>query len=56
MVVRKGGREYFVTELAQVWKAVQSVGGVDVEYQIPKEAAPDEAAAARYIMENDEIF
>lgn len=56
MVVKKGEREYIVTELAHEWKAERAVGGVSVSYRIPKEAAPDAAAVERYIMENDEVF
>lgn len=56
MLVRKGDREYTVTELAHEWKAERSVGGVSVSYRIPKEAAPDAEAVKRYIMENDEVF
>lgn len=56
MVIRKGEREYIVTELAHEWKAERNVGGVYVDYRIPKETAPDVAAVERYIMENDEVF
>lgn len=56
MVVIKDGREYIVTELSREWKAVRTLGGVSVDYRIPKEAAPDAAAVERYIMENDEVF
>jgi len=56
MTVKKGEREYTVTELAHEWKIERNVGGVSVEYRIPKEAAPDAAAVKRYIAENDGIF
>lgn len=56
MIIKKGEREYIVTELAHEWKAERTVGGVSVSYRIPKESAPDAAAVERYIMENDEVF
>ena len=55
MIIKKGEREYSVTELSREWKAERVLGGVAVEYKIPKEAAPDAAAVERYIAEN-EIF
>ena len=55
MIIKKGEREYSVTELSHEWKAEWVLGGVAVEYKIPKEAAPDAAAFERYIAEN-EIF
>ena len=41
--------------LSQSDLAARVLGGVAVEYKIPKEAAPDAAAVERYIAEN-EIF
>ena len=41
MIIKKGEREYSVTELSREWKAERVLGGVAVEYKIPKEAAPD---------------
>lgn len=55
MIIKKGEREYSVTELSQEWKAERAIGGVTVEYKIPKEAAPSVAAVEKYIAEN-EIF
>ena len=55
MIIKKGEREYSVTELSREWKAERGLGGVAVEYKIPKEAAPDAAAVERYIAKN-EIF
>lgn len=55
IIIKKGEREYSVTELSHEWKAERVLGGVAVEYKIPKEAAPDAAAVERYIAEN-EIF
>ncbi len=56
MTVKKGEREYTVTELAHEWKVERNVGGVSVEYRIPKEAAPDVEAVESYIAKNDSIF
>ena len=53
MIIKKGEREYSVTELSHEWKAERVLGGVAVEYKIPKEAAPDAAAVERYIAENE---
>ena len=52
---QKGEQEYSVTELSHEWKAEQVLGGVTIEYKIPKEAAPDGGGRKRYIAEN-EIF
>lgn len=56
MIIKKDEREYSVTELSNGWKVERELGGVTVEYRIPKEAAPDAAALERYIAENNEIF
>ena len=50
MIIKKGEREYSVTELSREWKAKRVLGGVAVEYKIPKEAAPDAEAVKLYIM------
>ena len=55
MIIKKGEREYSVTELLHEWKVERTLGGVAIEYKIPKEAAPDAAAIEKYIEEN-EIF
>ncbi len=55
MFIKKDEREYSVTELSHEWKVERTLGGVAVEYKIPKEAAPDAAAVEKYIAEN-EIF
>ena len=38
MIIKKGEREYSVTELSREWKAERVLSGVAVEYKIPKEA------------------
>ena len=45
MIIKKGEREYSVTELSHEWTAERVLGGVAVEYKITKEAAPAAAAA-----------
>ena len=50
MIVKKGEREYTVTELAHEWKVERNVGGVSVQYRIKKEAAPDAEEVKLYIM------
>lgn len=37
MIIEKGEREYAVTELPREWKVERTLGGVAVEYKIPKE-------------------
>ena len=37
MIIKKGEREYTVTELAHEWKVERNVGGVSVQYRIKKE-------------------
>lgn len=56
MTIKNKDREYTVTELTQVWKVTRELGGVVVEYRIPKEAAPDAAAVENYIAEHSELF
>ena len=56
MIIKKGEREYAVTELSREWKVEREIGGVAVEYRIPKDAAPDAASVERYISENNGIF
>lgn len=55
MIIKKCEREYHVTEHVEAWNVKRVLGGVTVEYKIPKEAAPDAAAVEKYIAEN-EIF
>lgn len=50
MIVKKGEREYTVTELAHEWKVERNVGGVSVQYRIKKEVVPDAEAVKLYIM------
>lgn len=50
MIIKKGEREYTVTELAHEWKVERNVGGVSVHYRIKKEAVPDAEAVKLYIM------
>lgn len=50
MIIKKGEREYTVTELAHERKVERNVGGVSVKYRIKKEAVPDAAAFKVYIM------
>lgn len=50
MIVKKGEREYTVTELAHEWKVERNVGGVSVQYRIKKETVPDAEAVKLYIM------
>ena len=52
MIIKKGEREYSVTELSHKWKVKRTLGGVEIEYKIPKEAAPDATAVKKYITES----
>lgn len=56
MIIKNEDREYTVTELAREWKVTRQLGGVVVEYRIPKEGAPDAAAVESYIAEHSELF
>lgn len=55
MIITKNEREYKITELSREWKVERALGGVEVEYRLPKEIAPDTAAVEQYIKHN-EIF
>ena len=50
MIIKKGEREYIVTELAHEWKVERNVGEISVQYRIKKDAAPDVEAVKLYIM------
>lgn len=50
MIIKKGEREYTVTELAHEWKVERNVGGVSVQYRIKKEDVSDAEAVKLYIM------
>ncbi len=49
MIIKKHEREYHITEHVEAWSIKRVLGGVTVEYKIPKEAAPDTKALEKYI-------
>ena len=55
MVIRKDGKEYSVTELAECWVILRRIGELSVEYKVPKDICADEAALRKYV-KTEEIF
>jgi hypothetical protein len=53
MMIQKNGREYTVTELAKEWKIERTVGGLLVEYRLPKEAASTVEDVEKYVAKNE---
>ena len=39
MIIRKGNKEYRVTERSECWALSCTIGGLSVEYKVPKEMA-----------------
>lgn len=56
MNITSNGTSYDVTELKNEWKLRRTIGAVEVDYRVSKDAAPDLAALERYVKENAELF
>lgn len=56
MVITCKDREYLLSEQKDKWKLSREIGGVKVEYEVPKEVAPDADAVKRYVEEHSELF
>ena len=56
MVITCKDREYLLSEQKDKWKLSREIGGVKVEYEIPKGAAPDADAVKRYVEEHSGLF
>lgn len=56
MVITCKDREYLLSEQKDKWKLSRKIGGVEVEYEISKGAAPDADAVKRYVEEHSELF
>lgn len=56
MVITCKDREYLLSEQKDKWKLSREIGGVKVEYEVPKEAAPDADAVKQYVEEHSELF
>jgi hypothetical protein len=56
VVITCKDREYLLSEQKDKWKLSREIGGVKVEYEVPKEAAPDADAVKRYVEEHSELF
>ena len=42
MVIRKGNKEYTITERRECWVLSCTIGGLSVEYKVPKDICNDE--------------
>ena len=52
MVIRKGNKEYTITEC---WVLSCTIGGLSVEYKVPKDICNDEKELRAYV-EAEELF
>lgn len=55
MIIKKGDKEYTVTERKENWKLSYRFGRLLLEYTVPKDICKDEAALASYV-EREKIF
>lgn len=55
MVIRKENKEYKVTERRECWVLSCTIGGLSVEYKVPKEICADEEELRAYV-EAEELF
>lgn len=55
MVIRKENKEYRVTEWRECWVLSCAIGGLSVEYKVPKDICADEEELRAYV-EAEELF
>lgn len=55
MTIKKGDKEYIVTELKGNWKLSRKVGVLTIEYAVPKDICKDETELTAYV-EQEDIF
>ena len=55
MIIRKGNKEYRVTERSECWALSCTIGGLSVEYKVPKDICADEEELRAYV-EAEELF
>lgn len=55
MVIRKGNKEYTITERRECWVLSCTIGGLSVEYKVPKDICNDEKELRAYA-EAEELF
>jgi hypothetical protein len=55
MIIRKGNKEYRVTERSECWALSCTIGGLSVEYKVPKDICADEEELCAYV-EAEELF
>lgn len=55
MIIRKGNKEYRVTERSECWVLSCTIGGLSVEYKVPKDICVDEEELRAYV-EAEELF
>ena len=55
MIIRKGNKVYRVTERSECWVLSCTIGGLSVEYKVPKDICADEEELRAYV-EAEELF
>lgn len=55
MVIRKGNKEYTITERRECWVLSCTIGGLSVEHKVPKDICNDEKELRAYV-EAEELF
>lgn len=55
MVIRKRNKEYTITERRECWVLSRTIGGLSVEYKVPKDICNDEKELRAYV-EAEELF
>lgn len=55
MIIRKGNKEYTITERRECWVLSCKIGGLSVEYKVPKDICADEEELRAYV-EAEELF
>ena len=49
MIIRKGNKEYTITERRECWVLSCKIGGLSVEYKVPKDICADEEELRVYV-------
>ena len=49
MIIRKGNKEYTITERRECWVLSCKIGGLSVEYKVPKDICADEEELRAYV-------
>lgn len=53
MIIRKGKKEYTIAERRECWVLSCKIGGLSVEYKVPKDICADEEGLREYVKTNE---